>query len=181
MRKLVLDELNRLRPDDFKSLDKIALCVVLDNVRSALNVGSFFRTCDAFAVEQLHLCGITACPPNREIMKTAIGSTESVSWSHHEDIVSCIRELKEAGYIILGVEQTDASVSVSDFIPLNTAKYALVFGNEVHGLSDEILPLLDKCLEIPQYGTKHSLNVAVCGGIAIWEISEKIRSTELPD
>jgi len=180
MRKLVTDELNRLRPDDFKALEKPGLCVVLDHVRSALNVGSFFRTCDAFAIEKLLLCGITACPPNREIMKTAIGSTESVTWQYFEDTVSCIRALKAEGYLILGVEQTDESIFITDFIPQPSSKYALVFGNEVYGLSENTLPFLDLCLEIPQYGTKHSLNVSVCGGIAIWEISEKIRRSASP-
>ncbi len=175
MRKLVLEELNRLKPDDFKALEKVGICVVLDNVRSALNVGSFFRTCDAFAIDQLFLCGITSCPPNREILKTAIGSTESVSWTYAEDTVSCIKSLKQEGYTILGLEQTNVSISINHFIPKDFLKYALVFGNEVQGLSDEILPLLDMCLEIPQYGTKHSLNVAVCGGIAIWDVSEKLR------
>jgi 23S rRNA (guanosine2251-2'-O)-methyltransferase len=172
MKKLSLLELDRPDVEQFKKSDKNQIIVVLDNVRSALNVGSFFRTCDGFAVETLFLTGITACPPNREIQKTAIGATESVSWEYRENIVDAVTEIKAAGYKVWGVEQTNQSVML-DRIEMSDQKIALVFGNEVDGLSEEILPMLDGCIEIPQFGTKHSLNVAVCGGIVLWEMIRK--------
>lgn len=172
MKKLSLLELDRPDVEQFKKSDKNQIIVVLDNVRSALNVGSFFRTCDGFAVETLYLTGITACPPNREIQKTAIGATESVSWEYRENIVDAVTEIKAAGYKVWGVEQTNQSVML-DRIEMSDQKIALVFGNEVDGLSEEILPILDGCIEIPQFGTKHSLNVAVCGGIVLWEMIRK--------
>lgn len=167
MKKLQLEELNRYSVEEFKALPKKPIVVVLDNIRSALNVGSVFRTADAFALAGVHLCGITAQPPHREILKTAIGATESIEWKYFPKTADSIRELRQQGYRIVGIEQTDES------IPLNEYKapqqpLALVFGNEVGGLSDDILPLLDDCIEIPQYGTKHSLNVAVCVGIVTW-------------
>ncbi len=172
MKKLSLLELDRPDVEQFKKSDKNQIIVVLDNVRSALNVGSFFRTCDGFAVETLYLTGITGCPPNREIQKTAIGATESVSWEYRENIVDAVTEIKAAGYEVWGVEQTNQSVML-DRIEMSDQKIALVFGNEVDGLSEEILPMLDGCIEIPQFGTKHSLNVAVCGGIVLWEMIRK--------
>lgn len=172
MKKLSMLELDRPDVEQFKKSDKNQIMVVLDNVRSALNVGSFFRTCDGFAVETLFLTGITACPPNREIQKTAIGATESVSWEYRENIADAVTEIKAAGYKVWGVEQTNQSVML-DSIEMEDQKIALVFGNEVDGLSEEILPILDGCIEIPQFGTKHSLNVAVCGGIVLWEMIRK--------
>jgi 23S rRNA (guanosine2251-2'-O)-methyltransferase len=172
MKKLSMLELDRPDVEQFKKSDKNQIIVVLDNVRSALNVGSFFRTCDGFAVETLFLTGITACPPNREIQKTAIGATESVSWEYRENIVDAVTEIKAAGYKVWGVEQTNQSIML-DSIEILDQKIALVFGNEVDGLSEEILPILDGCIEIPQFGTKHSLNVAVCGGIVLWEMIRK--------
>lgn len=172
MKKLSLLELDRPDVEQFKRSDKNQIIVVLDNVRSALNVGSFFRTCDGFAVETLFLTGITACPPNREIQKTAIGATESVSWEYRENIVDAVTEIKAADYKVWGVEQTNQSVMLNQ-IEMSDQKIALVFGNEVDGLSEEILPMLDGCIEIPQFGTKHSLNVAVCGGIVLWEMIRK--------
>jgi len=172
MKKLSMMELDRPDVEQFKKSDKNQIIVVLDNVRSALNVGSFFRTCDGFAVETLFLTGITACPPNREIQKTAIGATESVSWEYRENIVDAVTKIKAAGYKVWGVEQTNQSVML-DRIEMEDQKIALVFGNEVDGLSEEILPILDGCIEIPQFGTKHSLNVAVCGGIVLWEMIRK--------
>jgi tRNA G18 (ribose-2'-O)-methylase SpoU len=172
MKKLSMLELDRPDVEQFKKSDKNQIIVVLDNVRSALNVGSFFRTCDGFAVETLFLTGITACPPNREIQKTAIGATESVSWEYRENIADAVTEIKAAGYKVWGVEQTNQSVML-DQIEMSDQKIALVFGNEVDGLSEEILPILDGCIEIPQFGTKHSLNVAVCGGIVLWEMIRK--------
>ncbi len=164
-----MDELGRDSVADFQDKQKLPLVVVLDNIRSAMNVGSFFRTGDAFLIEKILLCGITATPPNREITKTAIGATESVHWEYHENITSALEQLKSAGYQLVGIEQTDVSVLLDDFEIKDDGKYALVFGNEVDGVSDEALAHLDVCLEIPQDGTKHSLNVSVCGGIVLWE------------
>ena len=168
MKKLQIEELSRISVEEFKSLPKTPLMLVLDNIRSALNVGSAFRTADAFALAGVHLCGITAQPPHREILKTAIGATESVSWQYFPKPADSVALLKKHGYRILGVEQTDESVLLQDYSWRGDVPLALVFGNEVGGLSDDIFPLLDACIEIPQYGTKHSLNVAVCVGIVVW-------------
>lgn len=168
MKKLRLEELNRYSIEEFKSLPKTPMVLVLDNIRSALNVGSIFRTADAFALAGIHLCGITAQPPHREILKTAIGANESVRWQYFQKTADSVSLLKSQGYRILGIEQTDESTSLQDFSPKDEAPLALVFGNEVGGLSDDILPLLDASIEIPQFGTKHSLNVAVCVGIVVW-------------
>ena len=173
MRKLSLEELGRVGVEDFKILDKILIVVVLDNIRSAMNVGSFFRTSDAFKLEKIYLCGITATPPHKEILKTAIGASSSVSWSHHEKIEDAIALLKNDDYRIIGIEQTDQSESLLDFEVSSEEKYALTFGNEVQGISESILPMLDVALEIPQYGTKHSLNVSVCGGIVLWHFAKE--------
>ena len=170
MRKLSLKELDRISITEFKEQPKFPLVIVLDNIRSALNVGSAFRTADAFALEKLCLCGITASPPHREILKTAIGASESVAWEKYGSTVTAVEELKANGYIILGVEQVDERTWLQDFQPKGDKKYAVVFGNEVKGISDEVLPLLDYCLEIPQFGTKHSLNVSVSVGIVVWDL-----------
>lgn len=173
MRKLSLKELNRVSVEAFKEQTKTPFVVVLDNVRSALNVGAAFRTSDAFALEKIYLCGITATPPHREILKTAIGATEAVDWVHHKSTLKAAQALQSKGYTLIGVEQTDKSIPLSDFKMKQSPKsekYALVFGNEVKGISDEVLPLLDHCLEIPQFGTKHSLNISVCVGIIVWEL-----------
>lgn len=169
MRKLKLEELNRTSVKLFKEQEKFPIVVILDNVRSALNVGAFFRTCDAFAIEKLILLGITAQPPHKEINKTAIGATASVNWEHHDKGQDLISDLKSNGYKVYGIEQTDQSelLQKQDF---SNQKLALIFGNEVDGISDEILELLDVSLEIPQFGTKHSLNVSVCGGMVIWDV-----------
>ncbi len=169
MKKQSLTELGRISEAEYKSADKIGLEVVLDNIRSAYNVGSFFRSADAFRIAKIHLCGITARPPHKEILKTAIGAEDTVEWEYHEDIIACISSLKEKGNIIVGIEQTDKSVPLQDVTIDSGASYALVFGNEVDGISTEILPLLDYAVEIPQFGTKHSFNVSVCGGIVMWE------------
>ena len=174
-----MDELNRISTEQFRSMPKLPLAVVIDNIRSGINVGSFFRTADAFALEHLHLCGITAQPPHREILKSAIGATSSVAWSAHHDVGDCIRFLKDQDYLIAAVEQTNESIYLSDFIVPEKKKVALVFGNEVDGITESILPLIDTCLEIPQYGTKHSLNVAVCAGIVIWHISQQMRARSI--
>ena len=170
MRKLSLQELGRVDVETYKTLPKSPVVVILDNIRSAHNVGSFFRTCDAFRIEHLYLCGITAQPPHREITKTAIGATSSVDWTYAQDIVEVVKDLKAQEYEIIGVEQTSSSISLSEMPIDPTKKYTLIFGNEVRGLSDSVLSLLDQAVEIPQYGTKHSLNVAVCGGIVMWDV-----------
>lgn len=175
MRKLKLEELNRVDVETFKKQEKVKVSVVLDNIRSAHNVGSIFRTSDALAIEHLYLCGITAQPPHKEINKTAIGATSSVDWSHYENIVDVIKELRSNDYGILGIEQTDDTVLLEDLVIDKNLKYAIVLGNEVEGVSDDAIAQLDKAVEIPQYGTKHSLNVAVCAGIVLYQISKKMR------
>lgn len=174
MKKLSMDELNRVTPEAYKQQAKIPLVVVLDNVRSMYNVGSLFRTCDAFSVEELILCGITACPPHKEITKTALGATESVDWRHYTETTEAVRSLKSQGYRVWAVEQVDTSVKLEDFICLPDEKYAIVLGNEVFGVDDEVLALCDGAIEIPQNGTKHSLNVSIAGGIVMWEIFKKL-------
>lgn len=173
MEKLSLEKLNRISVEEFKQAEKTPIIVVLDNVRSALNVGSVFRTCDAFRIERIVLCGITATPPNNEIRKTAIGAEQSVEWTYAKDSVSAVNDLKAHGYTIIAVEQAAESVQIQDFSPTGIAKAALVFGNEVKGVDDGIMNICDICLEIPQFGTKHSLNVSVSAGIAIWEVFKK--------
>ncbi|WP_303821497.1 RNA methyltransferase [Apibacter mensalis] len=167
--KLKLESLNRKSLEDYKESEKIPVILLLDQVRSMHNVGSVFRTSDAFAIEKIYLCGITPCPPHREIQKTALGATESVEWEHQENISELIINLKNEGYIIVGVEQVKGSILLQDY-PINKEqKYVLIFGNEVEGISDSILHLIDIFIEIPQSGTKHSLNVSVCAGIVLWE------------
>lgn len=174
MRKLKLEELNRLSVSEFQSKQKIPVIAVLDNIRSAVNVGSVFRTADAFAIEKIILCGISATPPNREITKTAIGATESVLWEHIASIKDAVAKLKADGYTIIGIEQTDQSISLDKY-DYSFEKIAVIFGNEVDGISDEILEDLDLSIEIPQNGTKHSLNVSVCAGIILWELSNRMQ------
>jgi len=175
MRKLKLTELGRLTPEEYVQQEKQSVVVVLDNIRSAMNVGSFFRTADALAISKLFLCGITAQPPHKEITKTAIGATETVAWQHYSDVKSLMSELKAEGYTIVGIEQTTKSKKLSSFTA--EGKIALVFGNEVDGLTNAILDDLDICLEIKQYGTKHSLNVSVCGGIVLWYIVNQLNNS----
>ncbi|MCX8522580.1 RNA methyltransferase [Chryseobacterium formosus] len=170
--KLKLEELNRIDVETFKKVEKIPLIVVLDNIRSMHNVGATFRTADAFLVQKIILCGITPQPPHREIHKAALGATESVDWSYEADINVTIDDLKSQGFEILGIEQTSNSKMISNFTIDNTKKYAVILGNEVEGISDEALPNIDTFLEIPQLGTKHSLNVSVCGGIVMWEFAK---------
>jgi tRNA G18 (ribose-2'-O)-methylase SpoU len=175
MRKLDNQELDRLDIQSFKMHPKNPLLLILDDVRSLNNVGSAFRTADAFLLEQIYLCGITGQPPHREINKTALGSTESVTWKYAEDVVKVASELNQQGYKILIVEQTDSSKMLMDFLPNPEDKYALVFGNEVFGVNQDLLPIADDCLEIPQYGTKHSLNISVSIGIVVWSMLEKMK------
>lgn len=169
-----MEELNRLTPEQFKSQKKNPIVVVLDNIRSMNNVGSIFRTCDAFNIEKLHLCGITACPPHKEITKTALGATESVDWEYTEDVEQLVRRLKDEGYAILIVEQVDQSQKLDQFSFKQYGKVALIVGNEVFGVDDRLLPLCDAAIEIPQFGTKHSLNVTIAAGIVIWEAAKEL-------
>jgi len=175
MRKLKLEELNRVDVDTFKHQEKIPVVVVLDNIRSALNVGSIFRSCDGFAVEHIYLCGITAKPPHKEINKTAIGATKSVDWTYNENVDNVISDLKTNNYTILGIEQTDDTVFIQDLKIDTEKKYAIILGNEVEGVSDQAIALLDQAVEIPQYGTKHSFNVSVCAGICLFALSNEFR------
>ncbi|MBW8362503.1 MAG: RNA methyltransferase [Kaistella sp.] len=174
-KKLKLEELGRIDVETFKKTEKIPLVVVLDNVRSMHNVGAVFRTADAFLVKKIVLCGITPQPPHREIHKAALGATESVDWVYENSISEALQNLKKENYQILGIEQTSDSELITDYQINKKEKYALVLGNEVDGLSDEVLPLYDTFLEIPQLGTKHSLNVSVCGGIVMWEFFKSLK------
>lgn len=169
MRKLQNEELNRISVEDFKNKQKNPFVLVLDNVRSMHNVGSAFRTADAFLASTIYLSGITATPPHREINKTALGATESVDWEHVPDAVPLLNRLKAQGWVIVVVEQTDQSIPLNQFHPDKPAKYCFVFGNEVFGVTDEAVALADYCVEIPQYGTKHSLNISVTIGILCWD------------
>ncbi len=175
MRKIKNEELNRLSTEEFKNVEKNPVALVLDDVRSAMNVGSAFRTSDAFCIEKIYLCGITAQPPHREINKTALGAQDSVDWEHKENVQSCVEELKNKGYQIVAVEQADESTSLLDFQLEDGAKYALVFGNEVFGVNDKVVESADVVLEIPQYGTKHSLNISVSMGVVLWDFVSKLK------
>ncbi len=175
MKKLKMDEMGRLTGQAFRESSKMNLTIVLDNVRSMMNVGAIFRTADAFRAKQICLCGITATPPHREIHKTALGATESVEWEYYHDTVKLIRSLSESGAVIVAVEQTDESTTLENWRPDPEKHLVLVFGNEVSGVSDEVLALCDYSIEIPQYGTKHSLNIAVSAGIMIWESYKRFR------
>ncbi|MGZ5188900.1 MAG: RNA methyltransferase [Kaistella sp.] len=174
-KKLKLEELGRIDVETFKQTQKIPLVVVLDNVRSMHNVGAVFRTADAFLVEKIILCGITPQPPHREIHKAALGATESVDWIYEKSISDALQNLKKENYQIIGIEQTSDSEIITEYAINKDQKYALVLGNEVDGLSEEALSLYDKFLEIPQLGTKHSLNVSVCGGIVMWEFFKNLK------
>jgi tRNA G18 (ribose-2'-O)-methylase SpoU len=176
MKRLKLEELGRISVDQFKETNKIPVCILLDNVRSLHNVGSAFRTADAFRIEKLVLTGITGTPPHREIHKTALGATESVSWEYSKSTLTAIQQLKAAGYLIVLIEQTTESRPLQSFSIEQDKKYCLVFGNEVNGVSDEAIELGDVALEIPQSGTKHSLNISVCVGIVAWEFSKRLDS-----
>ncbi|NDW08538.1 RNA methyltransferase [Dysgonomonas sp. 520] len=169
MRKLKITELNRLSVDEYKETRKIPLVVVLDNIRSLNNIGSVFRTSDAFLVDSIYLCGITATPPNAEIHKTALGAEHSVSWKYFEDTRAAVSELKEAGYHIFAIEQVESSVMLDKLAVDKDKKYAVILGNEVKGVQQDVVDMCDGTIEIPQFGTKHSLNVSVTAGIVIWD------------
>jgi tRNA G18 (ribose-2'-O)-methylase SpoU len=173
MRKLKITELNRISEEDFKKAGKIPVIVVLDNVRSLHNVGAVFRTSDAFLVEAIFLCGITATPPHAEIHKTALGAENTVDWKYFNDTQDAVKELKQKGYHIAAVEQAENSIPL-DKLQLKAEKYALILGNEVKGVAQDVMNLCDSCIEIPQFGTKHSLNVSVASGILIWEAFKQL-------
>lgn len=178
MRKLKLDELKRVGPAAFKVLPKFSVSVILDDVRSRHNIGSVFRTADAFKIETLYLCGICARPPHREIHKTALGATESVNWIYAQNIISLLEELRNQGYLLLAIEQTDQSLPLQTYHFNPTQKYAFIFGNEFSGVDDRVLKHVSGALEVPQFGTKHSLNLAVCVGIVLWDyVSKRLKTS----
>lgn len=168
-RKLLVEELQRMSINEFREAEKISLCVILDNVRSLNNIGSVFRTSDAFRVEKIYLCGITATPPNVDIHKTALGAEDSVTWEYFEDTLQAIQQLKSKGYTVYSIEQTENSISLEKLQLDKTKKYAVILGHEVHGVQQCVVDASDGCIEIPQFGTKHSLNVSVTAGIVIWD------------
>ena len=174
MRKLENKELERKSITAFKEAKKTPIIIILDDIRSLHNIGSVFRTADAFLIEKIVLCGITATPPNKEIHKTALGATETVTWEHQTDVLKVIENLKKEGVIVMAIEQVESAVFLQDFEIDSEKKYALVFGNEVFGVSQEAVALCDGCIEIPQLGTKHSLNISVSAGIVIWDLFKKI-------
>lgn len=175
MRKLKNSELGRPTIEDFKKTDKIPLIVVLDNIRSLNNIGSVFRTSDAFLVEKIYLCGITAKPPHKEIHKTALGATESVEWEYVEDTLTLVEKLKVEKLKVLAIEQADNSTMLQDFEINKNQKYAIVMGNEVKGVQQEVVSACDFCIEIPQFGTKHSLNISVSTGVVLWDLFKKFK------
>lgn len=170
MRKLKNEELNRISADDYKKAEKMPLVIVLDNIRSLNNIGSVFRTADAFRVEKIYLCGITGKPPHREIHKTALGATESVDWEYQEKTNEAIVKLKNSKYKVVAIEQMESSINLSDYKSEPNEKLALIFGNEISGISEDIIKDIDLCIEIPQFGTKHSFNIAVSAGIVLWHL-----------
>jgi len=172
-KKLKLWELDRVSETEFKQQKKHPIVVILDDIRSLNNIGSFFRTADAFNIEKIYLCGITACPPHKDIHKTALGATETIDWEYKSNSVSLCEELKNQGYIICAIEQTEETVLLQNSKELKEEKFALVFGNEVNGVNQEVVNKSDYVIEIPQFGTKHSLNVSVCAGIVIWEFCKR--------
>ena len=175
MRKLKNSELGRLNVEEFKQIDKIPLIVVLDNIRSLNNIGSVFRTSDAFLIEKIYLCGITAQPPHKEIHKTALGATETVDWEYVEDTYTLVEKLKAEGVIVAAIEQAENSTMLQNFIVEPTKKYAVVFGNEVKGVQQKVVSASNYCVEIPQLGTKHSLNISVSVGVVLWDLFKKLK------
>ena len=175
MRKLKNNELGRISVDEFKTIKKTPLIVVLDNIRSLNNIGSVFRTSDAFLIEKIYLCGICATPPNKDIHKTALGATESVAWEYVEDTLTLIENLKSQKVKVLAIEQAEDSTKLNTFFPDENQKYAIVMGNEVKGVQQEVVNASDFCIEIPQLGTKHSLNISVTTGVVIWDLFQKMQ------
>ena len=174
MRKLKNEELGRIDIDEFKKIDKTPIVIILDNIRSLNNIGSVFRTADGFLLEKIYLCGITAKPPHKDIHKTALGATESVEWEYRKETLEAIDELKNSGYTILSAEQAEGSVSLENFEVKADEKYAVIFGHEVKGVAQEVVDASDYCIEIPQYGTKHSFNISVSVGIIVWELFKQV-------
>jgi 23S rRNA (guanosine2251-2'-O)-methyltransferase len=174
MQKLKLNELKRISANEFKQAPKYPIVLVLDNVRSMSNVGSMFRTADAFRIEHLYLCGITATPPHRDIYKTALGATESMAWTYSPTTLDSVLQLKQQGYTLVAVEQAHGSVYLNDFEVDATKKYAFIMGNEVDGVSDVVMQVIDVCVEIPQFGSKHSFNVSISAGIVLWHVMHKL-------
>ena len=176
MRKLKNSELKRLSVQDFKDAKKTPLIVVLDNIRSLNNIGSVFRTSDAFLIEKIYLCGITAKPPHKDIQKTALGSTETVDWEYVADTLTLVKKLKTKGVNVLSIEQAEESTMLNDFTPKTNKTYAVVFGNEVKGVQQDVVSVSDVVIEIPQFGTKHSLNISVSCGVVLWDLFSKLNS-----
>ncbi len=175
MKKLVLDELNRINVEEFKQAEKTPIIIVLDDIRSLHNIGAVFRTSDAFLIEKIYLCGITATPPNKEIHKTALGATETVEWEYAKNVVEVVEKLQTENIQVYSVEQVENSIMLNDFSVSANVKYALVFGNEVKGVSQEVIDMSKGVIEIPQLGTKHSLNISVSAGIVIWDLFQKLQ------
>jgi tRNA G18 (ribose-2'-O)-methylase SpoU len=171
-KKLKLWELNRVSEEDFSKQQKFPIVVILDDIRSLNNIGSFFRTADAFNIEKIYLCGITAVPPHREIQKTALGATQTVNWEYRESLVELVKELQESGTVVGAIEQTEETIFLHQINQIAYSKIALIFGNEVDGVAQEAIELCNHVIEVPQFGTKHSLNVSVCAGVVLWEFSK---------
>jgi 23S rRNA (guanosine2251-2'-O)-methyltransferase len=170
-----MSDLNRISTEEFKGSLKMPVVIILDDVRSAYNVGSIFRTADAFRVSAIYICGISARPPHKDISKTALGATESVEWKYFQDVQVAVNSLKDEGYKIYAIEQVDESVSLEQFQPEKGSKIGIIFGHEVFGVKEELFPSIDGCIEIPQFGTKHSFNVAISAGIVLWELAKKLK------
>jgi len=175
-----MTDLNRISAEEYKSSEKLPVIIVLDDVRSAYNVGSIFRTADAFRVEAIYICGISARPPHKDISKTALGATESVQWQYIANVLDAASGLRQNGYRIYAIEQAEGSISLGDFQPEKGSKIALIFGHEVFGVKEELLKMSDGCIEIPQFGTKHSFNVAISAGIVLWELSRNLNTPAFP-
>lgn len=178
MRKLLNEELDRLTTEDFKESEKTPLIIVLDNVRSLNNIGSVFRSADAYRIEKIYLCGITAQPPNKDIRKTALGATETVEWEYVDQTIDVIHKLHENGYVTCAIEQAEESKTLNSFIPLKGQKLAIIFGNEVNGVQQEVVDACIETVELKQYGTKHSLNISVCAGIVIYDLFHKLNASQ---
>ena len=175
MRKLANEELNRISKEEFKNSEKTPIIIILDDIRSLHNIGSVFRSSDAFLIEKIYLCGITATPPHKEIHKTALGATETVTWEYAKDVLEVIQKLKDENVKIYSIEQTENSIMLNDFNVKTNERYALIFGNEVKGVSQDAINLSDGVIEIPQLGSKHSLNISVSAGIVIWDLFQKLK------
>ena len=175
-RKLNVEEMHRISVEEFREAEKIPLCVVLDNVRSRNNIGSVFRTSDAFRVDTIYLCGITSTPPNAEIHKTALGAEDSVKWIYSKETLDVVNNLKNDGYTVFSIEQAESSISLENIELDKQKKYAVILGNEVYGVQQSVIDASDDCIEIPQFGTKHSLNVSVTAGIVIWDLFKQLTS-----